>query len=444
MLRRRRRVLLTAGAVIVAGVAVVGISARARRLGPGPEPVRWGDRPEPPAYAEWMQRNAHPIVSLASDTFVDLDFLRQTLAARRVVQLGESAHGVAQFEKVKVRLIKYLHEALGYDVLAFESSLYECYQANEAADTLAADALMRGCINRLWHTREMLPLFEYIKATRRTAHPLILAGFDDQITSPVLVRRRPAFFAGLVGGVAPSYARRVAATDSIWIIRSWFRPDSAREHRREMVGFYDSLATFLTTHAGAIAAQSSVVQARVDMGAVAARNAARLVEQLANLRTGVALRDRVMADNLDFLLDRLYAGKKVITWGHNIHVSRKGSSVEPYRMRDMGEWIAERRGTEVYTIGVFMYEGVSAGPNQAPIPVVAMPRGGLEHIMASAGSAPAVMVDLTQQRPETGNAWMFKPIQALEGGTQAIRFVPREQYDGLLLVRKATPPSYMH
>ena len=45
------------------------------------------------------------------------------------MQLGESGHGVREFNLAKVRLIRFLHEEMGFDVLAFESGLFECWQA---------------------------------------------------------------------------------------------------------------------------------------------------------------------------------------------------------------------------------------------------------------------------------------------------------------------------
>jgi erythromycin esterase len=69
-----------------------------------------------------------PIRSLvAAGDFSDLAPLADFVGNRRIVLLGESGHGVAEFNHLKVRLVKYLHEELGFDVVAFESSFYECW-----------------------------------------------------------------------------------------------------------------------------------------------------------------------------------------------------------------------------------------------------------------------------------------------------------------------------
>src|SRR5690606_1065578 len=85
------------------------------------------------AWGEWVRSNYHPIRSLTSGDFSDLEFLGPLLRGKRVVQLGENGHGVAEFNSVKVRLIKYLHRDLGFDLVAFESGIWDCWVANGSA-----------------------------------------------------------------------------------------------------------------------------------------------------------------------------------------------------------------------------------------------------------------------------------------------------------------------
>lgn len=125
----------------------------------------------------------HPIRSLYSDDFSDLQFLKPLLAGKRVVQLGESGHGVGEFSLAKVRLIKFLHQQMGYDVIAFESSLPQCYLADQAIGAALPIEVMKRCIFRVWHSSETLPLFDYLDASRKRGKRLSLAGFDTQDSS---------------------------------------------------------------------------------------------------------------------------------------------------------------------------------------------------------------------------------------------------------------------
>ena len=95
--------------------------------------------------AAWVRAHARPIRSLTDPTDDrDLEFLAPLLAGRRIVQLGESSHGAAEFDEVKVRLVHFLHERLGYDVLAFESPLVECTTTGWRTADLPSRASMEG------------------------------------------------------------------------------------------------------------------------------------------------------------------------------------------------------------------------------------------------------------------------------------------------------------
>jgi hypothetical protein len=149
-------------------------------------------------WREEARRAAQPIRSLFSDDFSDLQFLKPILAGRRVVQLGESAHGVAEFNWLKVRLVKFLHQEMGYDVIAFESSLSACDIANARVGSHPPLEVMRACIFTTWFSSETLGLFDYLDRVRGTSRPLDLAGFDVQNSG----RARPEASARLVRQVA--------------------------------------------------------------------------------------------------------------------------------------------------------------------------------------------------------------------------------------------------
>lgn len=399
---------------------------------------------EDPDYAAWVKANAHPIRSLGATDFSDLRFFAPLLANKRIVQLGESGHGVAEFSMAKVRLIKYLHEELAYDVMAFESSTYECERAQKNVATLTALQLMRACIFGVWHASEALPLFEYIKETQATKRPLILAGFDEQ-TSSGTANARPGVFRSLLAPIDSSYARRVYETDSTFLA---LRAPYATANQASLVAFYDSLATFLRVNRRAIEAAH-----RDDPNvAVVARQAAVsmtfFVRQLAAgpSGTGTEIRDLGMANNLDFLLDELYPGKKVIVWAHNFHIqhrenTRNAADTANRSPRTMGTWVAERHRRELYTIGLFMYRGSAALNSRQPYQIVQSRSGSLESILHRAPWSYS-FVDFSQAKRERGSEWMWKPIVSLSWGTQLERIVPRDEYDGVLFIDTVHVPNY--
>jgi len=402
--------------------------------------------PEDSAYAAWVRTNARPIRSLGATTFSDLQFFKPLLNGKRIVQLGESGHGVAEFNLAKVRLIKYLHEEMGFDVMAFESSTFECDRARKNVQTLSAVDLMRACIFGVWHAEEVVPLFEYIKETQRTNRPLILAGFDGQ-TSSLTANARPGVLRSLVSVVDTAYARHVFATDSVFLANR--RPDYAAANKDRLVAFYDSLAVFLTTHRRAIEAAHRDDPNVALVGRQAAVSMTYFVRQLAAgpNREGTEIRDLGMANNLDFLLDELYPGKKVIVWAHNFHIQHRentrqaAADTSMAATRTMGTWVAERHRRELYTIGLFMYRGTAAMNDRRPYPIARSRTGSFESILHQAPWRYAY-VDFSRTKRDRGSEWMWNRITGLSWGTQPEQFVPRDEYDGVLFIDTVHGPRY--
>ena len=402
------------------------------------------------ASAAWVRANARPIRSLGARDFSDLAFFRPLLNGKRIVQLGESGHGVREFNLAKVRLIQYLHEELGYDLLAFESSLFACDRAGRRAATSSAEQLMRGCIFGVWHTEEVLALFEYVRETHRTARPLVLTGFDTQM-STMADSARTGFLKRVVATLDSAYAARVHATDVALQAGMWGGnlATFAKQEQDRLVPFYDSLATWIETHRERLAAafvSDPVVplarQTALSMSAYVRQHAAEVGQ------TRTEIRDRGMADNLDFVLDVLHPGKKVIVWAHNSHIQHRGfggesaSSALQGRGRNMGSWVAERRRQELYTIGLYMYRGTAAYNNRRIYRVTPAAPGSLEAILHRAPWKYA-FVDLSRAEDGPGTAWMRQPLVVKEWGTNPTSVIPRDEYDGLLFIDTTWPPRYL-
>ena len=392
-----------------------------------------------PAWSAWIKANHFPVRSLdADDTdYSDLQFFKPLLEGRRLAGLGENGHGVAEFSRAKVRLIKFLHEEMAFDVIAFESNIFECYQADSHAADWTAEAMMGRSIFQVWHTEDVLELFRYIKETKHTPRPLILAGFDDQ-NSTVGSKRRPDAFQRAIAKIDPGYADVVLSTDldfqnTIYDSANW---QAAYTEAYRL--FYDGLSQWFDEHMEELLPLFAHAPRLPLVLRQAAWSQAREIEQnmASDAQDVFNIRDRAMADNIDALLEQLYPGQKIMLWAHNAHLDRNpnAAGILNWEMLNMGYWLEQRHRAILYIVGFFMFQGEAANNLRSIYPVRSARSGTLESILFQTG-AEFAFVELLNQAEHPGNSWMFSTIPFFDSGTYRSTMIPRQQYDGIFYVK---------
>ncbi len=140
--------------------------------------------------------NTYPISSISpTDTdFDDLLFLADILQDKRVVILGETGHRDGLAFKAKVRLIKYLHEQLGYNLIAFEGATpFGMFRVSEGIkrDNTLENVLQqfRIGLNLAWS--RSLEFQELTKYVGNRFDSLSVIGIDNKFNSTIFSRRFP-------------------------------------------------------------------------------------------------------------------------------------------------------------------------------------------------------------------------------------------------------------
>ena len=394
------------------------------------------------------------VASLTSTDFSDLRPLRRRLDGVRIVQLGESSHGAAEYNRVKTRLVRFLHEEMGFDVLAFESDPYQCALADRRAGEVPARTTLGNCVVGVWHTEEMVELFEYLRETRKTDRPLVLAGYDIQPIGPNK-DRRPDYIAAVAARLDPARAEAARALDREFL-DAYARPSSERrklfrERRADWLRRYTELHRFLVdnekallaAHAGSddplapLLAQQTVWSTRQ-----------YLMQQTSPTNLIYAeSRDWGMAQNLTFLAERLYPGKRIIAWAHNAHVQHAQDRIdltgveEPaLASRAAGSWLKARYGSRLFTIGLYAADGRMTRNDRREIEVSPVKPGSLEARPFAPGSVGTLFLGPTDGSFDP--FWM-QTITAKYWGAADLPMILGEQYDAVLLLRSVTPPRYL-
>ena len=86
------------------------------------------------ARVAWLREHAVEVRSIAplDEDFSDLAPLAAAIGGARVVQLGEASHGDGASFDAKARLVRFLHQQMGFDALAWESGFFDLSLVEQA------------------------------------------------------------------------------------------------------------------------------------------------------------------------------------------------------------------------------------------------------------------------------------------------------------------------
>jgi erythromycin esterase-like protein len=125
---------------------------------------------------------------LPQDTvFDDIDFLLPILKNKSIVLLGEAMHNDETTFAAKTRLIKFLHEKLGFSVLCFEAGQFEpeyLLSENQPIDSLF---FKKTLWNHWVNSESCRQLFSYIQELQATDNTMSVRGFDIQPSGNLLL-----------------------------------------------------------------------------------------------------------------------------------------------------------------------------------------------------------------------------------------------------------------
>jgi len=280
-----------------------------------------------PPWVDWIRNNNQPIRSLSATNFQDLGFFSPLVGDKNIVLLGESAHGVKEYTQSKIRLIKYLHQELGFNLIAFESSLYECYKAQRNIELLESQELIENSLVFVWHTSDMLDLFNYIRQTQSSDNPLVLVGLDVLVSSLDGVGDRPNFYREIIEKVDVDYSQQVFEFDADYITQrsnDFFYNQYVKDNQDVLLEQYEKLVAFFDQNM----AQLNNFYVSDPLPPLIARQTAwstlqeirRMVSLLlSNTVTAFEIKDLGMVKNLNFFMEEAYPGSKAIVWAHCIN-----------------------------------------------------------------------------------------------------------------------------
>ncbi len=308
--------------------------------------------------ALYAQVAYHKIAAIHPDStaYNDLHFLKEELKDVRIVGLGEQSHGDGATFEAKVRLIKYLHEYLGFNIIAFESSMYDCNKANERMEAGGtANENVFKAIFSTWNCQEVRKLADYMDECRKKGHPLTLTGFDCQLAGSFAKTDFITDFSQFISTTALA-TQQLIVEDSIA-----FR-ESLRKHIK-FSNFFTKLSTADTT---ILFNTITRMQQSIATHHLTGKDIAYWLQIADNIMVdyrrkygNAALRDSMMANNVSIAANTNFKEEKIMLWAASSHLAYNVHLVTDmdFRKSSMGNDLRKAFGTTYYCMLFTSYTG---------------------------------------------------------------------------------------
>lgn len=399
----------------------------------------------------WLEESVYPITSTNEEDFRDLSFLKEELKGKRIVQLGESSHGIGDYYHLKSRLVKYLHQELGYEVLAMEGGFGDINLAYADRDILDAKTLMRKSLFGNFQNEGMLTAFEYLKETAKSDRPLALTGFDCQSSSSYF----QSFMGKLLEEFDSDLSKRFEADFKSSFSLYQEMKDSAliMNSLAKNSRLYAELRAFINSHKEDIKERYPHEPQLLPILHQSLKTFEDYwnfsFEEISHFKNST-IRDELMAQNFIWLAEHVYPDKKIILWAHNAHV-QKGeagwTNPDGVRPKLQGELLDKYFGEENYVIGLFSIRGESYQHwTQSYISFDHRDKDHLAEYKFKDLEGQIHYLPLSQISKNRENKWLFKPITVYQvetgGEFQVDPWI--ELYDAVIVLDKVKRPNYFH
>ncbi len=407
------------------------------------------------AVRRWLAQSAIRLNTVeAGHGFADMQPLKKVVGDARIVSLGEATHGTREFFQLKHRMLEFLVTEMGFTLFAIEATMPESFDINEYVLGGTGDPAkaLAGIYFWTWDTEEVLEMIKWMRqynADPGHTRKVKFYGFDMQsapraaIVTLAYLRKVDAAQAGVAERDLSVLANPL--TDTGFTRLAPDKRAAADETIKAVLSGFDARK------------EQYIARSSADEWQVARQHARVLAQNIDSRKgdefsvAGVVVRDRSMAVNIGWILDREGPDAKMVVWAHNGHVATTSTSGIEW----MGSHLRKRFGSAMVVFGFAFNQG-SFQALEMPLPsatglrsftVEPAAEGSLEAMLASAGLQIAA-IDL-RALPRDGAVadWFGSPkatrsIGAAYADSMAARLTARDVtpkiYDALLFVATTT------
>jgi erythromycin esterase len=305
---------------------------------------------------KFVQENVVQVLSISTDStnYHDLEAVGNAIGDAKVVMLGEQDHGDATTFLAKSRLIKYLHEKKGFNVLAFESDFFGLNHGWPNVNKSNIDTFLLRNIYPFWtycQTGRDL-FFDYIPNSLNSSSPLVVTGFDCQMAVKPMANGLDSVIRKLQ---LPMSRSSLYTTEFVPMLYNWGMHIGDTARNKKYVGYLQEIKEQLLEK---LPAGNFWIQVIHNL-----ESSNKMYTMKTEDWNKTNIRDYQMAENLKWLNEVKYPNEKIIVWAANYHISKHSGHYPQAFMKPsqtMGTLFT--RGDvmrNTYIMGFASYEGYS-------------------------------------------------------------------------------------
>lgn len=388
--------------------------------------------------------------------------IKKSLANKSVVFLGELTHGDGTSFQIKSSLVKYLYEDLGYDALIWESGFYDCQVMNrEIGSTKDLRSVARMGVFSHWSAgAESFPVFELARKSQKTKRPLIMSGFDIQNSGSAGNTMMPEMLGWFEGCSALDEQDRKSFADSFELARTASKSENpqqayidaqldATKNAERLLRAYRADRRSLDAKWGSAAPfRVRAIKSAVNLAHMLELNKDFVAQKLP-LAVPYNVRENGNAENLMWLLNNTFKGKKVMVWAHNGHIfkglpgvvadlnarARKGD------LDSTGRLVCRQLGSKAFSLGFIASGGTWSWMGNPPV-IYQEPKAGSIETELSKFGRDFGFIDF-HSLPK--NHSLRKPLEGILDQQNPWPFKTNwsDGYDGAIYIRTMKPRTQM-
>lgn len=333
----------------------------------------------------YVKANTHVInsIDLSDESLGDLEVIGRAIGNAQVVSLGEQDHGDAPAFKAKARLVRYLHEKKGFNVIAFESDFFSLVRAVDEAGMKGSSPgrLMKENIFTVWTgCMECTDVFDYIDSSALSSTPLKVTGFDSQLHGLYRAKNYGTQMRNMLLQAGSKYVEGVSPLFDY--VQRFYPLHAGRVIPVDSLVYFDKLVDSINNELQVLPDSSFI---KIAMKSLKGYTTQHIHFAAGNYEAETA-RDRQMAENFLWLYRHKYAGQKIIIWAHNYHIAK--NTFDAFTSRkygkhySMGNELAKVLKDTMYVLGFTSYSGKAGRIMVEPFKVPKPKKYSIENWMA--------------------------------------------------------------